>query len=81
MLLCPHHHSRMTNHASLLAPACHANLCAPSSSRDLCSHLFGAQARTREREQVRQSLAWNEVYRPPKTDRVQVSWTLSKLAL
>eukprot|EP00802_Teleaulax_amphioxeia_P016153 Tamp_16264.p1 GENE.Tamp_16264~~Tamp_16264.p1 ORF type:complete len:319 (+),score=66.02 Tamp_16264:94-957(+) len=40
-----------------------------------------SKARTREREQVRQSLAWNEVYRPPKTDRVQVSWTLSKLAL
>lgn len=32
------------------------------------------QARTREREQVRQSRAWNEVYKPPKTDRVLVSF-------
>jgi len=32
-----------------------------------------AKARTQEREQVRQSLAWTEVYRPPKTDRVLVN--------
>ena len=26
-----------------------------------------------EREQVRSSLAWNQVYNPPKIDRVQVN--------
>ena len=36
------------------------------------------QARTREREQVRQSRAWNEVYNPPKTDRVLVSFVCAK---